>query len=76
MIKLVIDRDRCKSCGLCIAVCPQKNLRPAEDMNEAGYHATEQCEDGKCTGCGLCALMCPDLVFSIYRVKEGGSDNE
>jgi 2-oxoglutarate ferredoxin oxidoreductase subunit delta len=76
MIKLVIDRERCKNCGLCIAVCPQKNLQPAAGMNDAGYHPTEQCEDGKCTGCGLCALMCPDLAFTIYRVKDGVKGNE
>ncbi|NPV47945.1 MAG: 4Fe-4S binding protein [Armatimonadetes bacterium] len=76
MIKLVIDRDRCKSCGLCVAVCPRRNLRLSESINEAGYHPTEQCEEGKCSGCGLCALMCPDIVFSIYRVRGRGESNE
>lgn len=76
MIKLVIDRDRCKGCGLCIAVCPRQHLRPSESINEAGYHPVEECAESRCSGCGLCALMCPDIVFSIYRVKEGGKGSE
>ncbi len=70
MIKLVIQKERCKACGLCIVFCPQKLLELSEELNEAGYRPVKQNHPEKCTGCGICAVMCPDICFSIYRIRE------
>jgi len=74
MIKLTIKGERCKACGLCIAHCPKQLLRPAEKLNEAGYHNTVQDRPEECSGCGICALMCPDVCFTIVRTKAGAAE--
>ena len=65
-----IDAELCKSCGLCIKVCPQKLLQCSEDRTSKGYHPAEQQKPELCTGCGLCALMCPDSVIQVYREEK------
>jgi 2-oxoglutarate ferredoxin oxidoreductase subunit delta len=74
--KIVIDKSRCKGCGLCIQVCPKKILSfDAKIVNELGHHPVSA--EGNCAACGLCALICPDIVFSIYRdVKEAGESGK
>jgi 2-oxoglutarate ferredoxin oxidoreductase subunit delta len=37
----VIDRERCKGCGLCVEFCPFGHLRVDEELNLAGYHPAE-----------------------------------
>ena len=65
---VVINRERCKSCELCVRACPQSILHLSTTFNARGYHPIElDDQDGACTGCALCALVCPDLVFTVYR---------
>lgn len=67
---VLIERDRCKGCALCVAACPQNVLRLSDSLNARGYHAVELAEEtAHCTGCALCGIMCPDVVFTIYREK-------
>jgi len=66
-----IDEERCKSCELCVAVCPKKVLRVSDRINSSGYQPVEQHEDG-CIACGMCATMCPDVAIEVYRYEEEG----
>ncbi|MCF6096004.1 4Fe-4S binding protein [Thermovorax subterraneus] len=69
--KIIIDKDRCKGCGLCIEVCPKKVLFFDNDsVNVLGYHPVAAKEG--CIACGFCATVCPDVVFTIYREEKGG----
>ena len=69
---VVIDKDRCKGCELCVIACPAHVLRLAEgEFNLKGYHPAEVANAEACTGCGICAVICPDVVFTIYKVKRG-----
>lgn len=66
---IVIDKERCKGCGLCIFFCPKKVIGQAKGFNQKGYTPAEVIE-GKaeeCTGCTSCAIMCPDVAISVYR---------
>ncbi len=66
---VVIDRDRCKGCELCVGVCPQKVLRMDTGYNARGYHPVILDESANhCTGCGVCAVVCPDVGFTVYRM--------
>ncbi len=65
---VTIDEERCKGCGLCVAVCPPHVLSLSElRYNSRGYRPIELA-DG-CTGCEMCYRMCPDMVFEVYRGK-------
>lgn len=65
---VIIRADRCKGCGLCVAVCPVDILQLAEDrFNVKGHHPVEVSDAEKCTGCAMCAIVCPDVVFDVYR---------
>jgi 2-oxoglutarate ferredoxin oxidoreductase subunit delta len=58
---VTIDHDRCKRCGICVAICPPKNLE---------FHDGRLCSLDRCTGCGLCELHCPDFAIVAERIRE------
>ena len=62
--KIIIDTERCKGCGLCVAVCPKNNIHISEESNKSGYFPA-QCGDGNCTGCAMCAIICPEAVIEV-----------
>ena len=64
-----IRMEKCKGCGLCVAVCKKGNIVISEgDINALGY-APAKFEDpeGECTGCKMCAEVCPDCCITVYR---------
>jgi len=72
--RIEIDRERCKGCGLCVAVCPKQQIEIAQDLNAKGYYPARFQEEQvcdpdqrKCTGCALCAITCPDVAIEVYR---------
>jgi len=71
---VVIDKERCKGCGLCVATCPFGVLVITTELNRYGYNVAGAAAPEKCTGCAMCAMMCPDVAIEVYRqqaVKEG-----
>ncbi len=56
---VIIDKELCKGCGLCIKFCPKKVLKVGSYINKMGYPATEYVGEG-CIGCGTCFYMCPE----------------
>ena len=65
--KVVINKDKCKECGLCIQVCPQKHLTLSKDLNRRGVNYVVTCKGTSCSGCGFCFLVCPDACIEIYE---------
>ncbi|MDR1741411.1 MAG: ferredoxin family protein [Synergistaceae bacterium] len=65
--RVTVREEFCKSCGLCVSVCPAKTLRIADRLNPRGHRPAEQYQEG-CTGCALCASVCPDVAISVYRL--------
>lgn len=66
---VVIDRERCKGCTLCVPACPPAVLRmSAEGRNGLGVPYPELLPG--CTGCGACLLVCPDFCFEVFRFEE------
>ena len=72
--KIIINEEQCKGCGLCVDVCPNKNIYMGKSMNRKGYSTAcfqEHPDKGQkgCTACTLCALVCPDTTIEVYRAK-------
>ncbi|MGA9408136.1 MAG: 4Fe-4S dicluster-binding protein [Bacteroidota bacterium] len=63
---VLINRDVCKGCELCIAACPQESLGLSDQINRNGYRYAQLVQDN-CTGCIICALVCPDSAVTVYQ---------
>ena len=55
---LVIKKNWCKRCGICVAICPKKVIDRMPDGSVEVIHLEW------CISCGLCVLHCPD--FAIF----------
>lgn len=65
-----INTAICKSCELCISVCPKKILALSKTaINAKGYHPAEIVDQEACIGCANCATICPDSVISVYALE-------
>lgn len=62
--KLVVTISWCKSCGICMELCPREVLG-----SEAVTKSVILIAPDKCDGCGLCELACPDYVFAIEELE-------
>jgi indolepyruvate ferredoxin oxidoreductase beta subunit len=59
-IRLEITAAWCKSCDICVKMCPERCLR----LN--AERIAELAEPDKCTGCRLCEWLCPDFAIRVY----------
>jgi 2-oxoglutarate ferredoxin oxidoreductase subunit delta len=67
--RIVIDRELCKECHLCIHACKKSLIVPSYEFNSRGYHPVSVKEGEECTGCMLCAITCPDVAIEVYRER-------
>jgi 2-oxoglutarate ferredoxin oxidoreductase subunit delta len=67
--KILIDRERCKGCFLCIRVCPVKALEQSQVPNASGSYPSEPVRMEKCIACGNCYEVCPDVCIEVYELE-------
>lgn len=67
MPKVKVESERCKSCGLCVEICPKNVLQIGTQTNAKGYYFVESAKAEQCIGCALCGLICPDIALEIYK---------
>lgn len=69
----VVDREKCKACGKCVAKCPRHliELVPYEQTvfvgcssHDKGKAVTSACEVG-CIGCKKCEKTCPNSAITV-----------
>ena len=70
--RVVIDRELCKGCYLCIRACPVKALERDTESNSTGTYPSRPASDpaiaGKCIACGNCHEVCPDVCIDVYEL--------
>lgn len=59
-VRLDINAVWCKSCDICVKMCPERCLRLNADR------IAELAEPDKCTGCRLCEWLCPDFAIRVH----------
>lgn len=58
---LLVNRDWCKGCSICVEACP-KSILALDDGERVIVTDMEQC-----IFCGVCAVRCPDFCFILDR---------
>lgn len=67
MAEVKVNKELCKGCLLCTAICPKGLLKKGEAFNSFGFYHVEYAADGDCTGCALCAEVCPDVALEVWK---------
>jgi 2-oxoglutarate ferredoxin oxidoreductase subunit delta len=63
----VIERGRCKGCGICVHFCPKKVLVLDGEEKAIAMHPDD------CIACGICEMYCPDLAIEIEDQAPAGA---
>jgi 2-oxoglutarate ferredoxin oxidoreductase subunit delta len=66
---VVVDKELCKGCYLCIRACPMKVLEKDEEPNSTGIHPSKAGHTEKCIACCNCYEVCPDICIEIYELE-------
>jgi len=65
MSHIKIDNNKCKSCYLCVDVCPKKLIKKSETIGKTGEYVVQFCdENNECIACAQCAMVCPDIAIT------------
>lgn len=69
----VVDKEKCKSCGACVAACPKglielipydSRIKVSCSSKDKGPVVMKNCSVG-CIGCGICAKNCPSQAIEV-----------
>ncbi|MCM8819246.1 MAG: 4Fe-4S binding protein [Candidatus Omnitrophica bacterium] len=69
MAEVIIEKDKCKGCQLCIFYCPTKKIVLSSELNKKGIKFAKPTDNINCIGCGFCFVVCPDNCIEIYDKK-------
>ena len=59
-VSLEITEDWCKSCDICVKMCPERCLA----LND--HQIVELVNPEACTGCRVCEWLCPDFAIAVH----------
>jgi NAD-dependent dihydropyrimidine dehydrogenase PreA subunit len=64
-VQVIINDQRCRSCGICYKLCPVDVLGA-----DAPLYKAKVVEIDKCTGCRLCELLCTDFAVNVVMPEQ------
>jgi len=59
-VTLEFTEEWCKSCDICVKMCPERCLALDERQ------IVELVNAEACTGCRVCEWLCPDFVIAVH----------
>lgn len=62
--ELILTLEWCKSCDICVKVCPERCLI----LN--AEHKVELVDADACTGCRICEWLCPDFAIDVKKITQ------
>ena len=65
--RVVIERELCKGCYLCIRACPVKALEKDAASNSTGTYPSKPVENAGCMACCNCYEVCPDVAVRVFQ---------
>ena len=72
IVAAFVDRDECRGCGLCVALCPYKAL----DIEETEEGRKVRLITAACKGCGVCAATCYRHAITINSFTDEQFGNQ
>jgi 2-oxoglutarate ferredoxin oxidoreductase subunit delta len=67
--KVIINRELCKGCFLCVRACPMKVLEADTELNTSGSYPSKTAHPEKCIACGNCYEVCPDVCIEVFELE-------
>lgn len=66
-MRIDIDKQWCKGCGLCVRACKKGVLEIGHQRSKGGYLMPEAIAPEKCIGCKMCERSCPDVCIEVTK---------
>ncbi|WP_456472326.1 4Fe-4S dicluster domain-containing protein [Methanocaldococcus sp.] len=66
-MKIIVNKELCKGCYICINFCPKKVFVVDKEMNDKGIYPSKPENVEKCSNCKICELMCPDQAIVVIK---------
>ena len=60
-----IDKELCKSCSMCVSLCPKNVFEITHHVNKKGYNYVAAVRQDDCIKCKKCEKMCPDVAIYV-----------
>jgi NAD-dependent dihydropyrimidine dehydrogenase PreA subunit len=64
MYKIIIDWDKCQTCGDCVDSCPSEVLVMGQ---KDGKEVAEAAKAEDCIGCEACVGICPEEAIQVLE---------
>lgn len=64
---IYIDKELCKSCKICISLCPKDVFEITTHVNKKGYNYVAAVRAENCVACKSCEKCCPDLAIYVEK---------
>lgn len=67
MTEIEINHAWCKTCYICIELCPKKVFSKGNHVSKKGTLPVKLTNSEACIGCMECELLCPDHAITVKK---------